>query len=62
MFVVVAGTVRGIRDVERLTLVYLIGATVYASVVLSRFDLGAATTGGWAACITTTPTTLRPSR
>ena len=40
MFVVVAGTVRGIRDVERLTLVYLIGATVYAGVVLLRFDLG----------------------
>jgi len=40
MFVVVAGTVRGIRDLERLTLVYLIGATVYAGVVLLRFDLG----------------------
>ena len=40
MFLVVAGTVRGTRDVERLTLVYLIGATVYASVVLLRFDLG----------------------
>jgi O-antigen ligase len=40
MFLVVAGTVRGIRDVERLTLVYLVGATLYAGVVLLRFDLG----------------------
>ena len=40
MFVVVAGAVRGPRDVERLVAVYLAGATVYAAVVLARFDLG----------------------
>lgn len=40
MCVVVAGMVRGIRDVERLVLVYLVAATVYASVVILRFDLG----------------------
>jgi O-antigen ligase len=40
MFVVVAGTVRGRRDVERLMLAYLAGATIYAAIVLMRFDLG----------------------
>jgi O-antigen ligase len=32
--------VRRTRDVERLAIVYLISATVYAGVVLTRFDLG----------------------
>lgn len=40
MCVVVAGAVRGPRDVERLVMVYLIAATVYAGVVIARFDLG----------------------
>src|SRR5918996_2211780 len=37
MYVVVAGAVRDVRDVERLSAAYLVGATVYAGVVLSRF-------------------------
>lgn len=41
MFFVVAGSVRSAHDVERLTTVYLGAATVYAAVVLSRFDVGA---------------------
>jgi putative inorganic carbon (HCO3(-)) transporter len=40
MSFVVAASVRTIRDVERLVLVYLVGAVVYAAVVLTRFDLG----------------------
>lgn len=40
MYMVVAGAVRGPRDVERLVVVYLIAATVYAAVVITRFDLG----------------------
>jgi len=41
MYMVVVGAVRGVRDVERLAAVYLVAATVYAAVVISRFDLGA---------------------
>ena len=41
MFLVVAGSVRTAHDVERLTMVYLAGATVYAAVVISRFEIGA---------------------
>jgi O-antigen ligase len=40
MYVVVAGGVRGPRDVERLMAVYLAGATIYAWVVITRFELG----------------------
>ena len=40
MFVIVAGAIRGPRDVERLAMVYLVSATLYAAVVISRFDLG----------------------
>jgi O-antigen ligase len=40
MFLVIAAGVRGIRDVERLAMTYLASATIYAAVVLSRFDLG----------------------
>jgi O-antigen ligase len=40
MSLVVAGSVRGVRDVERLALAYLAGAVIYAAVVISRFDLG----------------------
>jgi putative inorganic carbon (HCO3(-)) transporter len=41
MYLVVAGAVRGTRDVERLAAVYLLAATAYASVALLRFDIGA---------------------
>ncbi|HEY8150014.1 MAG TPA: hypothetical protein VIK51_14000, partial [Vicinamibacteria bacterium] len=40
MCLVLGGSVRGPRDVERLTMVYLIAATMYAIVVVARFDLG----------------------
>lgn len=40
MFLVIAAGVRGVRDVERLTLTYLASATIYAAVILSRFNLG----------------------
>jgi O-antigen ligase len=40
MYVVVAGAIRGPRDVERLALVYFVAATLYAAVVIVRFDLG----------------------
>ena len=41
MFVVMVGAVRGVRDVERLALTYLVGATIYALAVLTQVDLGA---------------------
>jgi O-antigen ligase len=37
---VVAGSVRRVADVERLTLVYFASAVIYAGVVITRFDLG----------------------
>lgn len=40
MCFVIAGSVRTVRDVERLAMVYLAGATIYAAVVIFRFDLG----------------------
>jgi putative inorganic carbon (HCO3(-)) transporter len=40
MSFVVAASVRSARDVERLALVYLVGAVLYSAVVLTRFDLG----------------------
>jgi hypothetical protein len=40
MSFVVAGSVRRVEDVERLTLVYFAGAVVYSVVVMSRFNLG----------------------
>ena len=40
MCLVLVGSVRGLRDVERLTMVYLVAATMYAIVVVARFDLG----------------------
>src|SRR5258706_383181 len=40
MYLVIVGAIRGPRDVERLAMVYLIAATLYAVVVISRFDLG----------------------
>lgn len=41
MYAVIAGCVRGVRDVERLALVYFAATVVYAAVVLVRFQLGA---------------------
>jgi O-antigen ligase len=40
MVLVMACAIRGPRDVERLALVYLAAATLYAAVVIARFDLG----------------------
>jgi putative inorganic carbon (HCO3(-)) transporter len=40
MYVVIAGSVRGTRDIERLAFVYYLSAVVYAFVVLTRFDIG----------------------
>jgi len=39
MYVVIAGSVRGSRDIERLASVYYVSAVIYAGVVLTRFDL-----------------------
>jgi O-antigen ligase len=41
MYLVAAGALRGIRDVERLAATYLVAAVAYATVVVARFDLGA---------------------
>jgi len=41
MYLVVAGSVRNVRDVERLILTYFAVTVVYTAVVLSRFELGA---------------------
>jgi putative inorganic carbon (hco3(-)) transporter len=43
IFLVIVTAVRGVRDIERLTLVYFVGAVIYAAVVLSRtgFQLSA---------------------
>jgi O-antigen ligase len=38
MFFVVVGAIRGARDIERLAGAYLIGCSLYALVVLARFD------------------------
>jgi O-antigen ligase len=40
MYFVLAGTVRGYHDIERLIALYLLAAVVYATVVLWRFDIG----------------------
>ena len=40
MYVIIAGSARGVRDVERLLLAYLASAAVYATVIVARFDLG----------------------
>jgi len=40
MYVVIAGCVRGVRDVERLALVYFAVTVLYGAVVLVRFQLG----------------------
>jgi putative inorganic carbon (HCO3(-)) transporter len=41
MSLIVAASVRGMRDVERLVFVYFVGAVLYSTVVITRFDLGA---------------------
>ncbi|HSL20197.1 MAG TPA: O-antigen ligase family protein [Vicinamibacterales bacterium] len=41
MFIVVTAAVRDVRDVERLAFAYFGAAAMYASVVVSRFDVGA---------------------
>jgi O-antigen ligase len=45
MYFIVAASIRGTRDVERLTLAYLVAATIYAAVVIARFDVGSG--DGW---------------
>jgi O-antigen ligase len=40
MYFVIAGAVRGFRDVERLAVVYFAGAAIYAAVIILRFDVG----------------------
>lgn len=40
LFILVAGAMRGVRDLERLAMVYLLGAAAYASVAITEFDLG----------------------
>src|SRR5262245_10566260 len=42
IFFIVASSVRGGRDLERLAGAYVFGAVVYAAVVLTRFDVGGA--------------------
>jgi O-antigen ligase len=42
MSFVVAAAVRSVRDVERLAMMYFLGAVVYSGVVITRFDLGTA--------------------
>jgi len=41
LFILVAGAVRGVRDVERLALAYVLAAAAYASVAITGFNLGA---------------------
>ncbi len=41
MFFVIAGAIRGPRDLERLLWIYFLSATIYAAVVLTRFEDGA---------------------
>ena len=40
MFLVIAAGVRGFRDVERIAVTYLASASIYAAVIVSRFNLG----------------------
>jgi O-antigen ligase len=44
MFFVIAGAIRGPRDLERLLWIYFLSATIYAAVTITRFDGGA---DGW---------------
>ncbi|MGB2713837.1 MAG: O-antigen ligase family protein [Vicinamibacterales bacterium] len=45
MYLIIAGSVRGALDVERLTMAYFVGAAVYAGVVVTRFEVGSG--GAW---------------
>ena len=45
MFFVIAGAIRGPRDLERLMWIYFLAATIYAAVTITRFDDGG--TAGW---------------
>ena len=56
MYLVVAGAVRGVRDVETSGLRLLLAAAVYAGVVLTRFDLGAGNAWRLGGSTTTTRT------
>lgn len=47
MCLVLAGSVRSVRDVERLVLVYFGVTALYTAVVLARFPLGGDGTEGW---------------
>jgi O-antigen ligase len=40
MYVVIAASIRDLRDVERLTLVYFAVTVLYTALILSRFELG----------------------
>lgn len=40
MYMVIAGSVRGTRDIERLAFFYYLSAVIYAGVILTRFDIG----------------------
>jgi O-antigen ligase len=40
MSVVIAASVRHVRDVERLAFTYFLGAIIYSAVVITRFELG----------------------
>ena len=40
LYLLVAGGVRGVRDVERLSFIYYVGVVVYAGVVLTRYRTG----------------------
>src|SRR5207253_993795 len=40
MYLILAGAVRGVRDVERLAGVYLVSAILYSVAVLNRFQVG----------------------
>jgi len=40
MYFVIAGSIRHALDVERLAMTYLLGAAMYAGVVITRFDVG----------------------
>jgi O-antigen ligase len=41
MSLIVAASVRSVRDVERLAFVYLVAAVVYSTVIITTFDVGA---------------------
>jgi putative inorganic carbon (hco3(-)) transporter len=40
MSLIIAASIRNVRDVERLAFTYFLGAVIYSAVVITRFDLG----------------------